>query len=49
MWMSPATAAAAWAAATATQRMGFALFFLGAALVLLSLLLKLARPPAGRR
>jgi len=49
MWMSPATAAAAWLAATPTQRLGFALFFLGAALVLLSFLLRLARRPTGAR
>jgi hypothetical protein len=48
MWMSPATAAATWLAATPIQRLGFALFFLGAALVLLSLVLRLARRPAGR-
>jgi len=49
MWMSPATATATWLAATPIQRLGFALFFLGAALVLLALLLHLARHPAGRR
>jgi hypothetical protein len=48
MWMSPATAAATWLAATPIQRLGFALFFLGAALVLLSLVLRLARRPVGR-
>lgn len=49
MWMSPATAAAAWLAASPVQRLGFALFFLGAALVLLSFLLRLARRPPARR
>jgi hypothetical protein len=48
MWMSPATAAATWLAASPTQRLGFALFFLGAALVLLSFLLRLARRPPAR-
>jgi hypothetical protein len=49
MWMSPATAAATWLAASPTQRLGFGLFFLGAALVLLSLLLRLAQRPSARR
>lgn len=49
MWMSPAIAAATWLAATPTQRLGFALFFLGAALVLVALLLKVARGPVRPR
>lgn len=43
LFVSPAAAVTAWLAATPTQRLGFALFFAGAACVLLSVLLRLAR------
>jgi len=50
MWFSsPAAAAATWLAATPTERLGFALFFFGAALVLLAVVLRLARRPAAVR
>jgi hypothetical protein len=45
VFVSPAAAVTAWLAATPTQRLGFALFFVGVACVLLSLLLRLAREP----
>jgi len=41
----PAPAVAAWLAADPTQRLGFALFVSGAALVLLAVLLRLMRRP----
>ena len=43
LFVSPAAAVTAWLAASPTQRLGFALFFLGAACVLLSVLMQLAR------
>jgi len=49
VFVSPAAAVTAWLAATPIQRAGFALFFLGAACVLLSLLMQLARERGGRR
>lgn len=49
VFTSPAAAAAAWLVATPVQRLGFALFFLVAACVLLSLLMHLARARGVRR
>jgi len=43
VFVSTTAAVTAWLAASPTQRAGFALFFLGAACVLLSLLMQLAR------